>query len=133
MFVQGNEVEGESLDPQVLVRLEELAEQSPRRRRSAILTRSIGRSPEMPYFQSSGLSSDVVQDGIAGAKPRIAVEQATGQPLKAQRIFRRQSEMAQFDLTVRAGERERSRHGASIAGTCRSDGAPSLRCRRTRS
>ena len=53
MLVEDDEVERQSLEAQVLVRLQQLDDERRRRRSSATRTSRIGRSPEMPYFHSS--------------------------------------------------------------------------------
>ena len=113
VLVEGDEVECQPLDPEVLMRLEEFAEQRlvTGLRDPDEENRQVAGDPVLPEV---GLGPRVLQDRGACPQPRVAVEQAPGHALEAQRILRGQPEMAELDLTVSAGERERPRNRATV-------------------
>ncbi len=73
---------------------------------SSIVASTIGRSPEIPYFHSSGCPRRFFDDRVRRAQARIAEEQPAREPLEPHRVFDGEPEVAQLDLRVRAGERD---------------------------
>ena len=112
VLVEDDEIEGQPFGAQVFVGLEQIAEE---RQLGPVgeSRQQDGVSPEMPYFQSSGWPWRFAWDGVGGAQPRIGIQQASGETLEEDGVIHGQAEVAQLDLTVRAGQRQ-----------CPGDGAP---------
>ena len=106
VLVEHDEIERQSLGAQVLVRLEQIAEE--RELGSVGETRdqhgSVARDAVLPQF---GLAAAVRLHGVARAQAGIGVEQPASQALEQDRVVDRESEVPQLDLAVRAGERQR--------------------------
>ena len=113
MLVEHDEIERQSLGAQVLVRLEQIAEE---RQLGAVGESrqqhgSVAGDAVLPQF---GLAAAVRQDGVAGAQPGIGVEQAAAEALEQDRVVDGEAEVPQLDLAVRAGERQRPGDGAPV-------------------
>ena len=65
-------------------------------------------------FPQLGLSATVRRDRVGGAQPRIAVQQPAAEPLEPDGVVDRQAEVAQLDLAVGAGQRQRPRDRAAV-------------------
>ncbi len=108
-----DEVEGEALEPQVLVRLEQLAHE-----RDGVAVHDVheqdGQIAGDAVLPQIRLAEAVADQRVAQAQARVAVEQAAGQALELQRVVEGQPEVAQLDLTVRAGQRHRPRDGLAV-------------------
>ena len=87
----------------------------------------------MPYFHSSGWPRRFACTASAARSRGIAVQQPAAEALEPDRVLDGQAEVAQLDLAVRAGQRQRAGDRAPIVVLL--DQAPRvcLRTRRTRS
>ena len=83
---------------------------------SSIRTRTIGRSPEIPWAQSAVRPGRVAPQRVAGGPKRgVGVEDPAGEILEQVRLVRANPEMVQLDLRLRPRQRDRALEGRRVA------------------
>ncbi len=113
MRIEYHEVDEQSAAAQVVVRLQQVAEQA---ELTAVVDagqndRQVAGDPVLPQFR---LTAPVHLHGIGVAQARVGEQQPPREPLIAQRVLNRQSEVAHLDLRVGAGQRDRARDRAAV-------------------
>jgi hypothetical protein len=124
VVVEHHEIEDQSLSSQVLVRLQQIAEELELGALGNACQddRQVARDAVPP---ERGLTLPIGLHRFGRSKARIAVEQSAREPLEVDRILDRQAEMPQLDLRVGARQRHRVRDSARGRNTSRSAvGAP---------
>ena len=113
VLVEDDEVERQSLEAQVLVRLEQLGDE---RDAGGVghpdqQDRQVAGDAELPQVALPAL---IAFDRLEIAQPRVARHQAAAEALELAGVFDRQAEMPQLDLAVRAGQRDGAGDGAAV-------------------
>ncbi len=131
MRVEHDEIERHALAAQVLVRLEEIAEEW---QLAAVLDRrkddgQVAGDAVLPQLR---LAAAVVEHRVGLAQTRVAEHQAAREALETHGVFDGQAEVAQFDLRVRAGEGDGAGDRAAVEVLVDQAARRRPRCRRSR-
>ena len=88
----------------------------PRSSGSSIRTRTIGRSPEIPWAQSAD-GPDVLRFSASGGRPErgVGVEDPAREILEQVRLVRLDPEMVELHLRLRPGQRDGALEGRRVA------------------
>ena len=113
MLVEDDEIERQSLEAQVLVRLEHLGDE----RDAGGVSQSDEQDRQVPgnaMRPQVALPALIAFDRLEIAQARVARHQAAAKPLELDGVFGRQHEMPQLDLAVGARQRQRAGDGAAV-------------------